>query len=127
MLPPTFHLPNALQQYQKWYQQNQFSEENVCIVTCGDFDLKCLKRECEYKGMEVPSTLQKYINIKEVYELFSGIKKKNLSMVAMLNDSKIELEGKHHSGIDDSRNIAKILQHVLENQFIISKNFCKRA
>ena len=31
-------------------------------------------------------------------------------MKTMLRDLHLELEGRHHSGIDDSRNIAKILR-----------------
>ena len=36
--------------------------------------------------------------------------KKGHSMKTMLRDLHLELEGRHHSGIDDSRNIAKILR-----------------
>ncbi len=33
-------------------------------------------------------------------------------MKTMLHDLKLELDGKHHSGIDDSKNIAKILEEL---------------
>ena len=51
--------------------------------------------------------------------------KKNWSMTKMLDFFKIELEGKHHSGIDDSKNIAKILLKILSMNFLITKNYSK--
>lgn len=44
-------------------------------------------------------------------------------MQSMLNDQKLELTGKHHSGIDDSRNIAKIIIEMLKKDFIILKEY----
>lgn len=35
-------------------------------------------------------------------------------MTKMLTHFNIELKGKHHSGIDDSKNIASILIHILK-------------
>ena len=35
---------------------------------------------------------------------------KGRSMKTMLRDLQLELDGRHHSGIDDSRNIANILR-----------------
>ncbi len=33
-------------------------------------------------------------------------------MKSMLKDLQLELDGKHHSGIDDSKNITKILKEL---------------
>jgi len=38
--------------------------------------------------------------------------KKGYGMKSMLSDLKLALDGRHHSGIDDSRNIAKILREL---------------
>lgn len=43
----------------------------------------------------------------------------------MLDHFSIKLEGKHHSGIDDSKNIASILLHILKSDFLITKNYGK--
>lgn len=58
-------------------------------------ELNCLKMNRIYK---------KYINIRDIFNTFYSIKSR--TMVDMLN---ILLEGHHHSGIDDCRNIAKII------------------
>ena len=46
-------------------------------------------------------------------------------MTKMLDHFGITLEGKHHSGIDDSKNIASILIHILKKDFLITKNYSK--
>jgi ERI1 exoribonuclease 3 len=83
------------------------------ILTCGDFDLKLLSRECIYKKINYEDYLKDYINIKKVFpaKYYSEevIKSKRLpGMAEMLNCLKMELIGKHHSGIDDAFNIARI-------------------
>lgn len=36
-------------------------------------------------------------------------------MIDILNILKIELTGRHHSGIDDTKNISKILLHIIKD------------
>ena len=67
MLPQNFHLKDALIKFNNWIYKNDFKEEDICIVTCGDFDMKCLNRECKFKNLEQNPILKKYINIKEVF------------------------------------------------------------
>jgi len=42
--------------------------------------------------------------------LFVATKMKAAGMAGMLRNLKIPLEGKHHSGIDDCKNICKLVQ-----------------
>ena len=48
-------------------------------------------------------------------------------MKSMLNEQKIQLVGKHHSGIDDSRNISKIILELLNKDYIILKEYVKNV
>ena len=47
----------------------------------------------------------------EVFELRT---KRGLGMVRMLNMLGLRLVGRHHSGIDDCRNIARIVQRMIQ-------------
>ena len=80
----------------------------VLPVTCGEPDLaSMLPRECQRKGLQVPSVLQRYCNIKKP---FSGLMAtKAGGMTAMLQKLNLPLQGHHHLGIDDARNIARIV------------------
>ncbi len=44
----------------------------------------------------------------------TGKPKKKWSMISMLKHFGLELIGKHHSGIDDAKNLSKILVKILE-------------
>ena len=65
---------------------------------------------CDYLHLPYASYLKKWINIKTYFQATVG--KKGYGMKTMLNDLKLELDGRHHSGIDDSKNITKILEEL---------------
>lgn len=85
------------------------------VVTCGDWDLKTMlpaQMDSLQPPMPVPPYLRQWVNVKRVFNRVfpPAHKKKRIGgMVAMLNALNIELVGRHHSGIDDSRNIANVL------------------
>jgi inhibitor of KinA sporulation pathway (predicted exonuclease) len=44
-------------------------------------------------------------------------------MLDMLNRLNLELEGRHHSGIDDCKNISRVVQRMLEDGWVVSKTW----
>merc|ERR1712096_462160 len=84
-----------------------------CIfVTCGDWDLKTMMpQQCKVAGCHVPERFQRWLNIKDLFRKATGNPGKG--MKDMLDALKLDLQGHHHSGLDDSRNIARILQVLL--------------
>ncbi len=89
-----------------------------CIyLTCGDWDLRtCLPNQLNHMNEKVPSHFKHWINIKKDFSEFYS--RKARGMVRMLNLLGLELDGRHHSGIDDCYNIAKICTKMLENGWI---------
>jgi|SaaInlStandDraft_3_1057020.scaffolds.fasta_scaffold07363_4 ERI1 exoribonuclease 3 len=67
----------------------------------------------------IPSFLKRWCNIKHICRETYG-KKSSKGMKSMLRYFCIPLEGKHHSGIDDSYNIAKIVQKIVREGTIIN-------
>jgi inhibitor of KinA sporulation pathway (predicted exonuclease) len=103
-------LPVVLVQFDAWMKSEGLLKEGVksCFVTCGDWDLKtALPTNCDYLKLGYPDYLKRWINIKSCFE--TTMKKRAGGMEGMLRDLGLRLDGRHHSGIDDSRNIAKIL------------------
>lgn len=43
-------------------------------------------------------------------------------MLKMLKSLNLPIEGRHHSGIDDAKNIARIVVSLLEKDFRFNKN-----
>ncbi len=89
------------------------------IATCGHWDLKTqLPRELRrpHHGLrlsKIPNAYASYVNVKDEFE--SLYRCKGGGMTDMLAFLRLPLVGRHHSGIDDTRNIAAILMHLLEN------------
>ena len=86
-------------------------------------------RESKYKNFKTPNYLKRWINLKKVIPkcetlkslkfdqdmkqwdnraIIKKAKPHSSGMTSMLENLDITLDGRHHSGIDDARNLAKI-------------------
>jgi len=106
--------PMAIDQHIKWLNSYAGSKQKVICLTCGDWDLKwMMKEECDRWEITKPDVYNKYINIKAEFQRFYNLPKK-IDMVEMLNEINLDLIGKHHSGLDDCNNIARIWMNMIE-------------
>lgn len=107
-------LPQVLELLDKWMRDEKLLDKGIttCFVTCGNWDLNtCLPVQCKYQKLGYPDYLRRWINVKDLFERITGKSRKRngMGMVGMLRELGLKLDGRHHSGIDDSKNIAKIL------------------
>jgi len=94
-------------------------------VTCGDWDLKSmLPLQLQNSGIPQDSRFSSWINIKHCFTKL--YKKKAYGMSSMLEELDLELIGRHHSGLDDSRNIARIVIRMLKDGFKFNQKVQKR-
>lgn len=88
---------------------------SVAIVTCGSWDMgTCLPNQLEVSSIPldaVPAVYHQWINIKDVFEQVE--RKQGRGMKGMLQTLGLPLVGRHHSGIDDSRNLCNLLLHLM--------------
>ncbi|KAM4026301.1 ERI1 exoribonuclease 2 [Anomaloglossus baeobatrachus] len=84
------------------------SEQKMCgFVTWSDWDLGvCLLYECRRKQLRKPDLLNSWIDLRLTYKLFYNRRPKGLN--GALQDVGIEFSGREHSGLDDSRNTARL-------------------
>ncbi|KZV99066.1 hypothetical protein EXIGLDRAFT_726539 [Exidia glandulosa HHB12029] len=102
------------------------------FLTCGGWDLKTMlpmqlahaealtkgkpPTHSDYGSYTVPIYMQRWINIKtrfsSVYGAGAG------GMAGMLQYLHLSLEGRHHSGIDDCKNIARIVSRMLDDGWV---------
>jgi inhibitor of KinA sporulation pathway (predicted exonuclease) len=106
-------LEEALKKVEAFLKEKNLLTSKHVFVTCGDWDLSiCLKQEALAKKITVPDYLKSYINIKKLFPTDDTYRKKYKKtlpgMAKMLELAKLELLGRHHSGIDDSINIARV-------------------
>jgi len=118
-----FLFSDALVMHELWLKthitnfDDEVDKNNVYIITCGHWDLNIMAT-AEYKRYNInPHKVYKsYINIKDDFTRFYK-REKNLGMAGMLRQLNLELNGRHHSGIDDCHNIAKIIIKLFEDGF----------
>ncbi|XP_071723597.1 uncharacterized exonuclease domain-containing protein At3g15140-like [Rutidosis leptorrhynchoides] len=111
----------VLQQFESWLTRHQlWSKElsgrlnRAAFVTCGDWDIKTkIPQQCNDSEIDLPPYFMEWINLKDVYSNFYGMEVKG--MRSMLNHSRIQMLGSHHLGIDDTKNIARVLQRMLRD------------
>jgi ERI1 exoribonuclease 3 len=99
-------LKSTVEAHLKWIT-GITNQNNVTIVTCGDWDMnKMLPRDLKNISYVPNKLYARYVNIKELFRIAAGIK--GTSMLKMLKHINMDVEGRHHSGIDDCHNIARI-------------------
>jgi inhibitor of KinA sporulation pathway (predicted exonuclease) len=77
----------------------------------GDFDRKQLDRECSRKRIENPLGEIPHANLKAGFAKRRG--GRQVGMSKALEIAGLELVGKHHRGLDDAVNIARLIPHAL--------------
>ncbi|XP_053897668.1 ERI1 exoribonuclease 2 isoform X1 [Malaclemys terrapin pileata] len=113
----------CLSQFSKWIQKIQKEKKIIfnsdvsshsvseakssTFVTWSDWDLGvCLQYECKRKQLRKPDILNSWIDLRATYKLFYTRKPKGLN--GALQDLGIDFAGREHSGLDDSRNTARL-------------------
>lgn len=76
----------------------------------GQFDANQLARECGRHGVQHPLIGFEHVNLKRRFA--KGRKIKEVGMARALQMVGCALEGAHHRGLDDAKNIAKLLRHL---------------
>ena len=109
----------ALEQFAAWLAERQLgapgepgSVFTIALATDGPWDIvNFLAPECERKGLPFPSCAKHWIDVRAAFAEWHQIKQLNVQK--MLEWSGMVFEGRPHSGIDDTRNIARIVTHLL--------------
>jgi 3'-5' exoribonuclease 1 len=82
----------------------------LLFASWGRYDSIQLSRDCTLHG--IPNHMPAHWNLKTAFSDRQGLKKK-LAMAEALKLCGLKLEGAHHRGIDDARNIARMLPWIV--------------
>ncbi|MCP4503357.1 MAG: exonuclease domain-containing protein [Deltaproteobacteria bacterium] len=103
------------QEHQAWLDDHGLNQTNAMLCTCGDWDLQ-LMLPAQLKLLQptpnTPTFYTSWCNLKRLYSDVTNEKAKGMS--GMLRRFGLPLLGHHHRGIDDCRNLAHLLQVLLE-------------
>ena len=96
------------------------------FLTCGNWDLRTmLPAQLDISRVEptpdssgnLPAPFDRWINVKDSFRRYYK-RRHASSMTGMMTVLRLELEGRHHSGIDDCRNILKIVRKMRSDGWI---------
>lgn len=112
----------VIEEFEAWLVQQKLWTEGelnrAAFVTCGNWDLKTkVPQQCEVSRIKVPPYFMEWINLKDIYLNFYN--RRATGMVTMMKELQIPLVGSHHLGIDDTKNITRVLQHMLVDGALI--------
>ncbi|GAM19085.1 hypothetical protein SAMD00019534_022600 [Acytostelium subglobosum LB1] len=124
--------PTVVERHRLWLVKNGLIDPHTyqkvpgkefTFLTCGDWDLNMML-PTQYKYMDEsqgryyswPSYFQDWINVKRSFESHTG--QAGRGMTDMLSKMHLELQGRHHSGLDDCTNIAAIVIKLLNGGFV---------
>jgi len=91
--------------------EGEYGSRELTWASYGAYDKQMLKEQCIKFGVKYPMSSQ-HINVKtffaDKHQLSRGV-----GMAGALKMLNVPLLGTHHRGVDDARNIAKIISHLL--------------
>lgn len=98
---PTF--PEALNAFRQWASKDV---SEYVLASWGFYDRKQIEKDARHHGVSW-SELRTHRSLKHEYQDIRRLKRP-IGMKGALQKEGIPLDGTHHRGIDDARNIAKI-------------------
>ena len=90
---------------------NWIGQEPFLLCSWGGYDLTQFRTDCGRHGLAFPASFERHLNLKEPFARFFGGKAGGMERA--LARAGLPLEGTHHRGIDDARNVARLAALVL--------------
>ncbi|OWM69130.1 3'-5' exoribonuclease 1-like isoform X2 [Punica granatum] len=109
-------LSDALLMHDKWLEEKGIKQTNFAVVTWSNWDCRVmLESECRFKKIRKPPYFNRWINLKvPFHEVFGGVRC-NLKEAVQL--AGLVWEGRAHCGLDDAKNTAHLLAHLMQRGF----------
>lgn len=92
--------------------KSEYLSRSRVWASYGAYDLNQFTKECLNKKIDYPFS-PSHINVKTLFAIKQKLQKE-VGMSSALDILGIELEGTHHRGVDDAKNISKILVELLK-------------
>jgi ERI1 exoribonuclease 3 len=107
-------IDEALASLLTWLEANGATVSRTLVATCGDWDLlRMWPRQVSLRaGLPTPALFRRWCNLKIAFAGHTG--RKSPGMMGMLRALGIPHEGHHHRGVDDVKNLCRIVVRLLE-------------
>lgn len=98
--------PEGLGAWRAWAQ----GFDDALFCSWGNYDRKQLLQDCQFHKVEYPF-VSGHLNLKEEFSR-SVASAKRFGVTEALRHLGMDFKGRHHRGLDDAQNIARIVRHV---------------
>jgi inhibitor of KinA sporulation pathway (predicted exonuclease) len=92
----------------------EYDSEDLTWASYGNYDLNMLQNQARRFYADYPMS-DDHINVKTLFGELHPTIRKSVGMSRALGELGFTLEGTHHRGVDDAKNIARILHWCLKN------------
>uniref|UniRef100_A0A0R3S176 Exonuclease domain-containing protein n=1 Tax=Elaeophora elaphi TaxID=1147741 RepID=A0A0R3S176_9BILA len=122
MVDKALPFTDVLDSFRAWMQLHRLGQKDVryAFVTDGPWDIaKFFQMQCiQSKLSAVPHDFRFYVNIRKsfVNKYYKRHSMQKTNLIGMLTFLNMKFEGREHSGLDDSKNIARIVIKMLEDR-----------
>ncbi|WOH00213.1 hypothetical protein DCAR_0519571 [Daucus carota subsp. sativus] len=104
--------------HQLWAREYGGHLNKAAFITCGNWDIKTkIPEQCKVSRMKTPSYFMEWINLKDIYLNF--YKRRASGMMTMMRELHMPLVGSHHLGIDDTKNITRVLRRLINDGAVL--------
>jgi inhibitor of KinA sporulation pathway (predicted exonuclease) len=95
-------------------QVPEIGEPVTAWASFGAYDRRQFERQCAAEDVANPMALLEHTDIKPIVGMCLGAgKKKSPGLARAMTRAGMEMQGRHHSGVDDARNTARLLAWAL--------------
>lgn len=101
------YFPQMLTDMTKWLR----GYPNALFCSWGKFDQVQIERDCIYHHVPYPFG-KGYWNLKKAYSKRNGLRRE-MGVINALKMAGIRFQGQHHRGLDDARNVARLLPFIV--------------
>lgn len=95
--------PAVIKRFRQWIGE----DEEFLLCSWGHYDKGQFKKDCELHKLGT-NWLDYHISLKHQYGELANLRRGGVGMETALKREGFSLDGTHHRGIDDARNITKI-------------------
>lgn len=112
----------VLQLFDKWLEDHELgSKYKFALATDCPWDIKeCLFPQCVLSQTTFPPYATKWLDVRKMFSSFYRVRSGNIS--GMLESLGLQFQGREHSGIDDAKNISRVLVQLIKDGCILKYN-----
>jgi len=115
--------PRVIRRFERWLKKHGLGNamgHTFALVADGSYDMgHFLYKQTLISNLHFPNYARRWVNIRTIFSKFYGQRWYSLKSVLELLGQPFE--GRQHNGLDDAKNIAKVLLRLLMDGCIIAK------